>query len=247
MTTIAHRPSINWMDAVWLILTRCSKVKRCQMRHDETFLYVREGTLYYEPVTSQLKDMHTVEKDREEVVQWNQEGVSPLAGEVWRESRALFRCGDKRQDEPIPPLSLTLQLQSLFLKKLLSLLQVSFLVGQTEVWVVVLFQKRTFPSGCYLDGVDDIVSVQACSQFVDCASVHILQPAEQTPVQIEPVLLQSTQVKALDKLLQLINNLIYLKTQRVWENRLKKETKWSLSIVECMAAMHHCYHPIMKN
>lgn len=73
--------------------------------------------------------MHTLEEDRKEVVQRNQEGVSPLAGEVRREGRVLLRAGDERQDEPITPLGLTLQLQCLLLKKLLSPLQVSFLEG----------------------------------------------------------------------------------------------------------------------
>lgn len=68
-------------------------------------------------------------------------------------------------------------------------------------------------TGCYLDGADDVVSVQAGSQFVDRGSVNILQSAEQTSVQVKPVLLQTKQVEALDKLLQLINDLIHLQTK----------------------------------
>lgn len=62
------------------------------------------------PAPSQLKDMHTLEEDGQEVMQRNQEGVGPLAGEVWREGGVLLRGGDERQDEPISPLGLTLQL-----------------------------------------------------------------------------------------------------------------------------------------
>ena len=71
--------------------------------------------------------MHALEEDRQEVVQWNQEGVRPLAGEVRREGGVLLGCMDKRQDEPIAPLSLTLQLLRLLLEKLVSLLHVAFL------------------------------------------------------------------------------------------------------------------------
>lgn len=67
-----------------------------------------------------------------------------------------------------------------------------------------------FSMGCHLDGVDDVVSVQTGSQFVDCGSVDILQPAEQTSIQVKPVLLQTKQVEVLDKLLQLVNDLIHL-------------------------------------
>lgn len=76
--------------------------------------------------------MHTLEEDWQEVVQWNQEGVSPLPGEVWWESRVLLRRGNKWQDEPITPISLTLQLQCLLLEKLLCLLQVTFLEKQNN-------------------------------------------------------------------------------------------------------------------
>lgn len=76
--------------------------------------------------------MHTLEEHRKEVVQGNQEGVGPLAGEIRSKSRILFGCGDKRQDEPVSPLGLTLQLDSLLLEKLLSLLQVSFLAGEKK-------------------------------------------------------------------------------------------------------------------
>lgn len=72
-----------------------------------------------------------------------------------------------------------------------------------------------FSAVFYLDGVDDVVSVQAGSQFVDRGSVNILQPAEETSVQVKPVLLQTKQVKALDKLLQLINDLIHLQVEFV--------------------------------
>lgn len=76
--------------------------------------------------------MHTLEEDRQEVVQWNQEGVGPLPGEVWWKSRVLLRRGNKWQDEPITPISLTLQLQCLLLEKLLCLLQVTFLEKQNN-------------------------------------------------------------------------------------------------------------------
>lgn len=72
-----------------------------------------------------------------------------------------------------------------------------------------------FKRELYLDGVDDIVSVQAGSQFVDRGPVDVLQPGEQTSVQVKPVLLQTKQVKALDKLLQLIDDLIHLPTVQV--------------------------------
>lgn len=57
-----------------------------------------------------LQDMHTLEEDRQEVVQRHQEGVGPLAGEVRGEGRVLIRRRDERQDEPVPPLGLALQL-----------------------------------------------------------------------------------------------------------------------------------------
>lgn len=65
-------------------------------------------------------------------------------------------------------------------------------------------------SGCYLNGVNDVVSVQAGSQLVDGGSVNILQSAEQASVQVKPVLLQTIQVEALDELLELINDFIHL-------------------------------------
>lgn len=74
-----------------------------------------------------------------------------------------------------------------------------------------------FSTGNYLDGVDDVVSVQAGSQFVDRGSVDVLQPGEQTSVQVKPVLLQTKQVEALDKLLQLIDDLIHLPAVQVVE------------------------------
>ena len=76
--------------------------------------------------------MKTLEQDGQEVVQRHQEGVGPLAGEVRREGGVLLGGGDKWQDEPIPPLGLTLQLQGLLLEKLLSPLQVSFLEGRED-------------------------------------------------------------------------------------------------------------------
>lgn len=69
--------------------------------------------------------------------------------------------------------------------------------------------------GCYLDGVDDVVSVQTGSQFVDSGSVDIFQSAEQTSIQVKPVLLQTKQVEVLDKLLQLVNDLIHLNKEDV--------------------------------
>lgn len=71
--------------------------------------------------------MHTLEDDRQEVVQRHQEGVGPLAGEVRREGRILIGRRDEGQDEPVPPLSLALQLRGLPLEKLMRLLQAAFL------------------------------------------------------------------------------------------------------------------------
>lgn len=67
-----------------------------------------------------------------------------------------------------------------------------------------------FSKGYYLDSVDNVISEQTGSKFVDCGSVNILQPGEQTFIQVNPVILQTMQVEALDKLLQLIDNLIHL-------------------------------------
>lgn len=72
-----------------------------------------------------------------------------------------------------------------------------------------------FSKGYYLDSVDNVISEQAGSKFVDCGSVNILQPGEQTFVQVNPVILQTMQVEAVDKLLQLIDDLIHLQTVRV--------------------------------
>lgn len=160
--------------------------------------------------------MHALEEDRQEVVQWNQEGVSPLSGEVRCESRVLLRTGNEWQDEPISPFSLTLQLQCLLLEELLSLLQVTFLekqINRIRISEGCRVSGHTFLKLGYLDGVDDVVSVQAGSQLVDCGSVNVLQPREQSSVQVEPVILQTKEVKALDKLLQLVNDLIYLQTE----------------------------------
>lgn len=178
---------------------------------------------HYEFLCWQLKDMHTLEEDRQEVVQWNQEGVGPLAGEVRREGRVLLGGMNKRQDEPITPVGLTLQLLRLLLEKLLSLLQVSSLMkrrmedgGLTvkhSVTIKRIKHVRSVLMWCYLDGADDVVSVQAGSQFVDSGSVHILQSAEQTSVQVQPVLLQTTQVKHLDEMLQLVDDLIHLRME----------------------------------
>ena len=77
-------------------------------------------------------------------------------------------------------------------------------------------------AGCYLDGVDDVVSVQAGPQLVDGGSVDVLQSAEQTSVQVEPVLLQTKQVEALDELLQLIDDLIHLQKK----NMLNHDLLW---------------------
>ena len=67
----------------------------------------------------------------------------------------------------------------------------------------------------YLDGADDVVSVQAGSQFVDRGSVNILQSAEQTSVQVKPVLLQTKQVEGLDEVLQLVDDFIHLQRDEV--------------------------------
>lgn len=85
---------------------------------------------------------------------------------------------------------------------------------QSESLRVVVFQDHIFFWWGYLDCVDDIVSVQAGSQLVDCGPVNVLQPGEQPFVQVEPVILQAKEVKALDKLLQLINDLVYLQTEK---------------------------------
>ena len=65
----------------------------------------------------------------------------------------------------------------------------------------------------HLDGRNDVVSIQAGPQFVHSGSVNVLQSAEQTSVQVQPVLLQTKQVEALDKLLELIDDLIHLQMQ----------------------------------
>lgn len=62
----------------------------------------------------------------------------------------------------------------------------------------------------HLNGVDHVVSVQAGPQLVDRRPVDVLQPREETSVQVEPVLLQAEQVVALHQLLQLIDDLIHL-------------------------------------
>lgn len=62
----------------------------------------------------------------------------------------------------------------------------------------------------HLNGVDHIVAVEAGPQFVDGGSVHIFQSAEEPSVQIAPIVLQPKQVKTLDKLKELINDLIHL-------------------------------------
>lgn len=80
-----------------------------------------------------------------------------------------------------------------------------------SVWERVCFGTTPLWWG-YLEGVDDVVSVQAGPQLVDRGPVNVLQPGEQTFVQVEPVILQAEEVKALDKLLKLINDLIYLQT-----------------------------------
>lgn len=64
----------------------------------------------------------------------------------------------------------------------------------------------------YLDGVDDVVAVQADPQLVDSGLVDILQSAEQPAIQVEPVLHQPQQVETLDELLQLIDDLVHLWT-----------------------------------
>lgn len=73
------------------------------------------------------QDMHTLEEDGQEVVQRHQEGVGPLAGKVRGEGRVLIGRRDERQDEPVPPLGLALQLRGLSLEELLGFLQVASL------------------------------------------------------------------------------------------------------------------------
>lgn len=65
--------------------------------------------------------MHALEEDTQEVVQGNNEGVSPLSGEVGSEGRVGVRGRQEGQDEPILPFSLVLELRSLLCKELLCL------------------------------------------------------------------------------------------------------------------------------
>lgn len=172
-----------------------------------------------------LQDMHALEEDRQEVVQRHQEGVGPLAGEVRTEGRVLLGRGDERQDEPLPPLGLALQLRGLPQEELLRLLQVAFLETQPkkrerkeeEILSLCIYYSRNSPMVCWvcveaahLNGVDHVVSVQAGPQLVDRRPVDVLQPREEASVQVEPVLLQAGQVVALHQLLQLIDDLIHL-------------------------------------
>lgn len=80
----------------------------------------------------QLKDMHTLKQNGQEVVQRNEEDVSPLPREVRRKGGVLLRGRDEWENEPIPPLRLTLELQRLLLEELLCLFQVSFLEESSD-------------------------------------------------------------------------------------------------------------------
>lgn len=71
--------------------------------------------------------MHALEKHRQEVVERDQEGVRPLACKVWRKDRVLLGCGDKRQNKPLTPLALPLQLGHLLQEELLGPLYVPLL------------------------------------------------------------------------------------------------------------------------
>lgn len=92
-----------------------------------------------------VKDMHTLEEHRQEVVERDQEGVGPLAGEVRGEGGVLVGGGDERQDEPVAPLGLALQLHGLLLEELLRLLQVSFLEGEEEEEGLSVVQQQYRP------------------------------------------------------------------------------------------------------
>lgn len=105
--------------------------------------------------------------------------------------------------------------------------------------------KLVFSTGCYLDSVDDVVSVQAGSQFVDRGSVNVLQPAEQTSVQVQPVLLQATQVEALDKLLQLIDDLIHLQTEDVLDEIKNEKESVSETSLLYVRKIHSPYLTVL--
>ena len=66
----------------------------------------------------------------------------------------------------------------------------------------------------HLNGMNNIVSEQACSQFVDRGPVDVLQSAEQPSVQVTPVIFQSRQVKVLNKQLELVDNLVHLDKEK---------------------------------
>lgn len=92
--------------------------------------------------------------------------------------------------------------------------------------------KYQLSARCYLDCVDDIVSIQAGSQLVNGGSVHILQSAEEASVQVEPVLLQSKQVEGQDKLLQLINDLIHLQRDDIQTTLFRLRIKMNQHIYQ---------------
>lgn len=93
------------------------------MSHEQWPPISVSGCLRQRPRThgAASKDMHALEKDTQEVVQGNNEGVSPLSGEVGSEGRVGVRGRQEGQDEPILPFSLVLELRSLLCKELLCL------------------------------------------------------------------------------------------------------------------------------
>lgn len=71
--------------------------------------------------TRSRKDMHALKEDAQEVVQRNNESVSPLSRKVGSKGRVGVWGRQEGQDKPILPLSLVLELRSLLCKELLCL------------------------------------------------------------------------------------------------------------------------------
>lgn len=65
--------------------------------------------------------MHALKEDAQEVVQRNDESVSPLSRKVGSKGRVGVWGWQEGQDKPILPFSLVLELRSLLCKELLSL------------------------------------------------------------------------------------------------------------------------------
>lgn len=125
---------IFWTSASKLNRTGWGGTQLRTGRRKSTFC--RKTTWTDEELCVQLKDMHTLKQNGQEVVQRNEEDVSPLPREVRRKGGVLLRGGDEWENEPIPPLRLTLELQRLLLEKLLCLFQVSFLEESSDKWLV---------------------------------------------------------------------------------------------------------------